>query len=98
MATEKRADDGAIEDSEQRQTRIASLPEKERELARECGRFADLCNFLSQNKVAIPATISDELARVSVLQVAERAVRMKALNEELMKFLNGVGLGSGMRQ
>lgn len=98
MATEKGTDDGSIGDTEKRQARIESLPETERELARECGRFADLCNYLSQNNVAIPATISDALGRVAALEVADRTVRMKVLNEELMSFLNDLGLGSGVPQ
>ena len=85
---------------QQNQTiRTARSPnEKERELARECGRFADLCNYLSRNNVVIPAAISDALGRVAVLEVAERTIRMKALNEQLMSFLNDLGFGTSVPQ
>jgi hypothetical protein len=98
MATGKRHDDGSIGNTEQRQTRIESLPEEERELARECGRFADLCSYLSQRNVTVPPHLSDELHQVAQLEVQARAIRMKALNEELMNFLNETGLGDGRSQ
>lgn len=98
MATEKRHNAGPADEIEERRTRIESLPEAERDLARESGRFADLCNYLSQQHVDVPAKILDDLGRVAKLDVPQRTVRMKALNEELMKFISDVGLGGSTAQ
>lgn len=98
MATEKRHSSGPTGEIEERRKRIESLPEAERELARESGRFADLCNYLSQRDVDVPAKILDDLGRVARLDVPQRTVRMKALNEELMKFISDAGLGGSTAQ
>ena len=98
MATEKRDNFDSSGEIEERRARIESLPEAERDLARESGRFADLCNYLSQQHVDVPANILDDLGRVAKLDVPRRTVRMKALNEELMKFISDVRLGGSTAQ
>ena len=63
-------------------------------MARESGRFADLCSYLSQRNVDIPKNILDDLGRLAKLDVPQRTIRIRALNEDLMKFLSDLGLGS----
>ncbi len=97
MATDIQHDAGSS-GGEDRLTRIESLPEKERELARESRRFADLCNYLSQQNVDVPKNILDDLGQLARLDVPQRRIRMRTLNEELMKFLSDLGLGSSSAQ
>ena len=98
MATEKRHNSDSSGEIEERRARIESLPEAERDLARESGRFADLCNYLSQQHVDVPPKILDDLGRVAKLDAPQRTIRMKALNEALMKFLSDVGLAGSTAQ
>lgn len=97
MATEEQNGAGSS-GAEHRPTRIESLQEEERELARESGRFADLCNYLSQRNLDIPKKILDDLGRLAKLDLPQRTIRMRALNEDLMKFLSDLGLGSSTEQ
>jgi len=98
MATEKGHSSGSAGEIEERRARIESLPAPERDLARESGRFADLCNYLSQQHVDVPARILDDLSRVAALDVSRRTLRMKTLNGELVKFISDVGLGGSTAQ
>lgn len=93
MATDEQNGSGSP-GADHRLTRIESLQEQERELARESGRFADLCSYLSQRNVDIPKNILDDLGRLAKLDVPQRTIRLRALNEDLMKFLSDLGLGS----
>lgn len=93
MATDEQNRAGSS-GGDHRLTRIESLQEQERELARESGRFADLCSYLSQRNVDIPKNILDDLGRLAKLDVPQRTIRLRALNEDLMKFLSDLGLGS----
>jgi hypothetical protein len=89
---------GAIEDRETRARRIASLPPAERALAQESARFADLCQYFSQQQMDLPHEIAAEIFRVSMLPMADRTVAMRRLNKILMEHLDDAGQGSGVRQ
>ena len=71
---------------------------QEKELAEVCARFADLCQYFSQQNMDLPAQIVDEVQSVSKLAVADRVARMKLLNQELMEYLHGASSGPQVRQ
>jgi hypothetical protein len=71
---------------------------QEKDLAEVCARFADVCQYFSQQNMDLPANIVDEVRSVSKLVVEDRVARMKRLNEELMEYLNTAGLGPQIRQ
>ena len=76
----------------------ASAPTQEKELADVCARFADLCQYFSQQNIDLPSQIVDEVRLVSKLAVDDRIARMKRLNQELMECLNDVGPEPEVRQ
>ena len=75
-----------------------ALPAEQKDLAEESTRFADLCQYLSQQKMDIPPSIVERLGNVSKLPVKDRIRAMKDINRELMEYLNDVGQDPGIRQ
>ena len=71
---------------------------EEKELAEVCARFADLCQYFSQQSMDLPPQIVDEVRLVSKLEVKERIVKMKRLSQDLMEYLNDAGPDSQLRQ
>ena len=47
---------GPIEDRNEYERRFNSLPPDQKELAQESARFADLCQYFSQQKIDLPLT------------------------------------------
>jgi hypothetical protein len=89
---------GAIEDRNEREQRLSSLPADQKEFAEESARFADLCQYFLQQKMDIPASISQRVGVVSKLPSPDRIRAMQDINRELMKYLNDVGEDPGIRQ
>jgi hypothetical protein len=89
---------GPIEDRNEYEQRLDSLPADQKELARQSTRFADLCQYFCQQEVDVPPQIRDQLGRLSKLAIAERIRAVKNINRELMEYLNDVGQDSGIRQ
>jgi len=73
-------------------------PNEEKELAEACARFADLCQYFSQQSMDLPPQIVDEVRVVSKLEVKERIAKMKRLSQDLMEYLNDAGPDSQLRQ
>ena len=73
-------------------------PNEEKELAEVCARFADLCQYFSQQNMDLPPQIVDEVRLVSKLAVKERIAKMKRLSQDLMEYLNDAGSDSQLRQ
>ena len=71
---------------------------QEKDLAEVCARFADICQYFSQQNIDLPPQIVDEVRQVSQLAVADRIARMKRLNQELMEYLNNAGPTPQIRQ
>ena len=71
---------------------------EEKELAEVCARFADLCQYFSQQNMDLPPQIVDEVRLVSKLAVKERIAKMKRLSQDLMEYLNDAGPDSQLRQ
>ncbi|SRR5258707_1331324 len=89
---------GLIEDRNQYEQRLDSLPADQKELARESTRFADLCQYFCQQEVDVPPQILEQVGRLSKLAISERIRAVKDINRALMEYLNDVGQDSGIRQ
>ena len=89
---------GPLDDRNEYEQRLHSLPLGQKELAHESTRFADLCQYFSQQKMDIPPSIVERLGNVSKLPVKDRIRAMKDINRELMEYLNDVGQDPGIRQ
>ena len=55
-AFEPGGESGPIEDRNEYEQRLSSLPPIQQELAQESTRFADLCQYFSQQKIDFPVT------------------------------------------
>ena len=86
-----------IREGSAKQNHAGTGPE-EKELAAVCGRFADLCQYFSQQNMDLPLQVVEEVWLVSKLAVNDRIARMKSLNQELMKYLNDAGPDPQVRQ
>ena len=89
---------GPVEDRNEYDQRLKSLPPGEKELAQESARFADLCQYFERQRMDVPVEILDQLGRASRLPKAERIEAMKKLNQRLMEYLNDAGNGHFIRQ
>jgi hypothetical protein len=89
---------GPVEDRDEYDQRLKSLPSGEKELAQESARFADLCQYFERKRMDVPGEILDQLGRASRLAIAERIEEMKMLNQRLMEYLNDAGNGHFIRQ
>jgi hypothetical protein len=89
---------GPLDDRKEYEQRLNSLPAEQKELADESTRFADLCQYFSQQKMDIPPSIVQRLGNVSKLPVPDRIRAIKDINRELMEYLNDVGQDPGIRQ
>jgi len=89
---------GPLNDRNEYEQRLHSLPLGQKELAQESTRFAHLCQYFSQQKMDIPPSIVERLGNVSKLPAPDRIRAMKDINRELMEYLNDVGQDPGIRQ
>jgi hypothetical protein len=89
---------GAIENRNEGEQRLNSLPAGQKELAEESARFADLCQYFSQQKMDIPPSIVERIGNVSKLSAPDRIRAMQNINRGLMEYLNEVGQDPGIRQ
>ena len=89
---------GPLDDRNEYEQRLNSLPAEQKELAEESTRFADLCQYISQQRMDIPASIVERVRNVSKLPVPDRIRAMNDINRELMEYLNDVGQDPGIRQ
>ncbi|MGB8129852.1 MAG: hypothetical protein WCG81_08665 [Candidatus Angelobacter sp.] len=89
---------GPVEDRNEYDQHLKSLPAGEKELAEESARFADLCQYFERQRMDVPVEILDQLGRASRLAVPERIEAMKKLNQRLMEYLNHVGNDQFIRQ
>ena len=89
---------GPIEDRNEYERRFNPLLPDQKELAQESARFADLCQYFSQQKIDLPADLLEQVGRLSRLEISERIRAVKNINHELMEYLHDVGQDSGTRQ
>ena len=89
---------GPVEDRNEYDQRLKSLPAGKKELAEESARFADLCQYFERQRMDVPVEILDQLGRASTLAIPERIEALKKLNQRLMEYLNDAGEGHFVRQ
>jgi len=89
---------GPLDDRNEYQQRLNSLPAEQKEFAEESTRFADLCQYFSQQRMDIPASIVERVRNVSKLLAPDRIRAMEDINRELMEYPNDVGQDPGIRQ
>jgi len=89
---------GPLDDRKEYEQRLNSLPAEQKELAEETARFADLCQYFSQQKMDIPPFIVERVGNVSKFPAPDRIRAMREINRELMEYLNDVGQDPGIRQ
>jgi len=89
---------GPLDDRNEYEQRMNSLPAEQKEFAEESARFADLCQYFSQQRMDIPASIVERVRNVSKLPVLDWIRAMKDFKRELMEYLNDVGQDTGIRQ
>jgi hypothetical protein len=89
---------GPVEDRNEYDQRLKSLPAGEKELAEESARFADLCQYFERQRMDVPVEVLDQLGRASRLPISERLEAMKKLNKRLMEYLNDAGDSHFVRQ
>jgi hypothetical protein len=87
-----------LDDRNEYEQRLNSLPAEQKELAEESTRFADLCQYFSQQKMDIPPSVVERVGSISKLSAPDRIRAMKDINRELMGYLNDVGQDPGIRQ
>jgi hypothetical protein len=95
---ESGSDLGPVEDRNQHDECLDSLPPGEKELAQESARFADLCQYFERQRMDVPVEILDQLRRASRPAIPERVEAMKKLNQKIMEYLDNVGQDPGIRQ
>jgi hypothetical protein len=89
---------GSLDDRNEYEHRLNSLPAEQKESADESTRFADLCQYFSQQKIDVPPSIVERVGNVFKLLAPDRIRAMEDINRELMEYLNDVGQDSGIRQ
>ena len=89
---------GPLDDRNEYQQRLNSLPAEQKELAEESTRFADLCQYFSQQKMDIPPSVVERVRNVSKLRAPDRICAIKDIDRELMEYLDDVGQDTGIRQ
>ena len=89
---------GPIEDRDEFERRLDALPPDLKELAQENARLADLCRYLSDKKMDIPAQVLDQVGRLAGLPIVDRIRVLKDANRTLMEYLSDVGEDPQIRQ
>ncbi len=89
---------GPLDDRNEYEQRLNSLPAEQKDLAEESTRFADLCQYFSQQKMDIPPSIVERVGNVSKLPAPDRIRAMKDINRELMEYHTHVAQDPGIRQ
>lgn len=89
---------GAIEDPQEYERRMNSLPPAQRAFAEEGTRFANLWQYFSEHRMQLPRQIVEQVTELSKLPAAEQIATMRRVNQALMEYLNDVGENSGVRQ
>jgi hypothetical protein len=76
---------------------IDRLPDRDRELAIEATRLADLSRYFSEANMQVPPHLCREIIQSRNLPVPERVETLQAINAELMEYLHSVSEDSELR-
>lgn len=86
-----------IEDRSEYDKGIEALPPEEQEIVRELTTFADLCKYFSERKQNLGSEIVAAIAQVHKLPLAERAARVREINQKLLERIHDAGPDSQIR-
>lgn len=82
---------GPIEDRNEFEKLIESLPPQEQELTRELTHHADLLKYFAERKMKTGSDIADAMMVAAKLPVPERIERIRNINQILMERLSRAG-------
>lgn len=79
-------------------TVVESTPPEQREVVKELARFADLWRYFQERNEKLGPEMVTAISQVHTLPPAERAARLKEINEGLMERVSDAGQGAQFRQ
>lgn len=82
---------GPIEDRNEFEKLIESLPPQEQELTRELTHHADLLRYFVERKMKTGSDIADAMFAAGKLPITERIERIRNINQILLERLSRVG-------
>lgn len=88
---------GPLEDRNEFDKLVESLPPEEQELTRELTHYTDLVRYFAERKLKTGSDIADAMFAAAKLAVPERIARIREINQVLMERLNRVGQSDGFR-
>lgn len=88
---------GPIEDRDEYEEGIKSLPPAEQELVRELTNYANLVKYFAEQKLKTGSDIADAMFAAAKLPVEERIARVREINQVLMERLKDAGQGAQFR-
>jgi hypothetical protein len=88
---------GPIDDPEEYERLINSLPPLERELNRELTNFFRLMDYFGREKLPLTPDIADAMFAAAKLPIERRISRVHEINQTLMKRLDHAGKGAQFR-
>ncbi len=86
-----------IEDRFEYEKGIEALPLDEQEVVRELTNFADLCKYFSERQQKLGSEIVAAMSEVHKLPVAERAARVREINQKLIERIHHAGQDTQFR-
>lgn len=86
-----------ISDLAEYERRMNALPPGERELAQEVTIYANMCQFFSERKWTVPYDIRQAVRELQTMEIPDRIVRMREVNEALMERIHSVCDDSELR-
>src|SRR5258708_4819743 len=88
---------GAIQDRDEWDSLVKSLPAIEAELLQELSNFADLWRYLREQRQPLGPHVVLDLIAAAKLPVAERIERMRQINQMVMERITDAGQGPQFR-
>ena len=88
-----------INDLEEWEEKLKSLPPDQRDLTRELARFVDLWRYLREQEIALGKEITQSVAQLRDLPPGARIIKLREINKDLMRRIgNDAGTDSRLRQ
>jgi hypothetical protein len=87
-----------IEDRFEYERQMEQLSPVEREIVQELTAFADLSRYFSERNQPLGADVEKAMVEVHKLPAERRAVRIREINQALMKRINDACQGTSIRQ
>jgi hypothetical protein len=88
----------AIEDRFEYERQMKQLPAVEREVVQELTTFADLSKYFSERNQPLGADVVKAISQAHKLPIAQRAARIREINQTLMKRIGDARQDTPIRQ